>query len=145
MLKELIENGLCSFYEKFDRWEDAVRAAAEPLVKAGAVGPAYGESIVENVKKFGPYIVIAPDIAIPHAADPENVYRTAVCFMKTKAPVVFEPQDREKDVRLFFTLASRDEEKHLENIQALMELFEDEEKMARLAQAESAEEVRALL
>ena len=122
-----------------------MRAAVEPLVKAGAVGPAYGESIVENVKKFGPYIVIAPDIAIPHAADPENVYRTAVCFMKTKAPVVFEPQDREKDVRLFFTLASRDEEKHLENIQALMELFEDEEKMARLAQAESAEEVRALL
>ena len=104
MLKELIDKGYYSIHDGFDNWEDAVRASVQPLIDAGAVKPAYADSIVNSVKKFGPYIVIAPDIAIPHAEDKPNVNETTICFMKSNTPVVFDPEDHEKDARLFFVL-----------------------------------------
>jgi PTS system ascorbate-specific IIA component len=60
MLKELIEKKRYSFYEGFNSWEEAVKAACEPLVADGAVLPEYVDSIISCVKEFGPYIVIAP-------------------------------------------------------------------------------------
>ena len=145
MLKELIDKGYYSIHDGFANWEDAVRASVQPLIDAGAVKAAYGDSIVNSVKKFGPYIVIAPDIAIPHAEDKDNVNETTICFMKSNTPVVFDPEDREKDARLFFVLASNDEEKHLSNLERLMEYLSDEEFMARLGEAKTLEEIRALL
>lgn len=145
MLKELFDKGYCSIYDGFSNWEDAVRASVKPLIDAGAVKPAYADSIVESVHKFGPYIVIAPDIAIPHAEDKSNVNETTICFMKSNTPVVFDPNNHEKDARLFFALASEDEEKHLKNLQDLMECLCDEELMAKIGEAGTLEEIRGLL
>lgn len=145
MLKELIDKGYYSVHEGFSCWEDAVRASVQPLIEAGAVKAAYGDSIVNSVKKYGPYIVIAPDIAIPHAEDKDNVNETTLCFMKSNRPVVFDPEDREKDARLFFVLASNDDEKHLANLERLMDFLGDEERTAKLGEAKTLEEILALL
>lgn len=145
ILKELIEKGYYSIHDGFDNWEDAVRASVQPLIDAGAVKPAYADSIVNSVKKFGPYIVIAPDIAIPHAEDKGNVNETTICFMKSNTPVVFDPEDHEKDARIFFVLASNDEEKHLANLQMLMECMCDEEFIGKLGEVKTIEEIKAIL
>ena len=63
---------------KVDRWEDAVRAAGRMLLDCGAVEERYIEAMVETAKDLGPYIVIAPGIAIPHAR-PEDGAKD-VCF-----------------------------------------------------------------
>lgn len=144
MLKELIDKGYYSIHDGFDNWEDAVRAATQPLIDAGAVTPAYGDSIVNNIRKFGPYIVIDADIATPHANDKNNVRETAVCFMKSNRPVVFDPEDPEKNVRLFFAMASNDEGKHLENLGRLMQVFENHEFMDKLKAAATVQELKAL-
>ena len=65
--------------------------------------------------------------------------------MKSNTPVVFDPEDHEKDARLFFVLASNDEEKHLKNLEGLMEYLSDEEFIAKLGEAKTLEEIRALL
>ncbi len=145
MLKELFDKGYCSLHESFSNWEDAVRASVQPLIDAGAVKPAYADSIVRSVHEFGPYIVIAPDIALPHAADPDNVNETTVCFMKSNTPVVFDPEDSDKNARLFFVLASNNEEDHLKNLKRLMKVLCDEELIAKIAEATTLEEIEALL
>lgn len=144
MLKELIAKGYYSIHDGFDNWEDAVRASVQPLIDAGAVKPAYADSIVRSVKEFGPYIAIAPDIAIPHAEDKANVNETTICFMKSNTPVVLDPEDHDKDSRLFFVLASNDEEKHLENLGKLVEMFEEEAFMKALGEATTLEEILAV-
>ena len=144
MLKELIDKGYYSIHDGFDNWEDAVRASVQPLIDAGAVKPAYADSIVNSVKKFGPYIAIAPDIAIPHAEDKDNVNETTICFMKSNTKVVLEEEDPDKHCRLFFVLASNDEEKHLENLCRLVAMFEDLEYMEALGNANTIEEIKAL-
>ena len=146
MLREIMEKGYWSYYEGFDNWEDAVRAAVKPLIDKGIVKPGYANSIVEGVHKFGPYIVITKDICIPHAADAENVNETTIAFMKTKRPVYFLGEEfPEQSSRLFFVLAACDEQKHLDNLRRLMMYLSDEEFVAKLAEAEDMDEVKKLI
>jgi len=143
MLKQLLDRGYYSVHEGFENWEDALRASVKPLIDSNAVKAAYAESIINSVKKFGPYIVIAPNIAIPHAEDYENVNDTQICFMKSNKAVSFS-DDPEQDAQLFFVLASNDEEKHLKNLKNLMKLLCDEELVERLASITTKEEFEEL-
>ena len=69
MLKEIIENGRFSFQKGSLTWEDAIKVACRPLVEQKIIEPEYPGYIISNVHEFGPYIVIAPEICIPHAQE----------------------------------------------------------------------------
>lgn len=136
MLQELIDKKRYSFHEGFDTWEEAIQASCKPLIEDGAIDSTYVDAIIANVKKFGPYIVIAPNICIPHAQEGVvGVNETAMCFMRTKNPVHFS-DDPEEDARLFFVLASTDSDLHLQNLSAMVGLVEDEVIVDKLLEAE---------
>ena len=145
MLQELIEKKRYSFHEGFNNWEEAVEASCKPLIEDGAIDHDYVDAIIGNVKKYGPYIVIAPDICIPHAQEGVvGVNETAVCFMRSKNPVHFS-DDPDQDARLFFVLASTDNNVHLENLSKLVGLIEDESTVEKLIEANSVEDLKAIL
>lgn len=145
MLRELIDKKRYSFHEGFTSWEEAIEASCKPLVQDGAIEPAYVDAIIANIKKYGPYIVIAPDICIPHAQEGVvGVNETAMCFMRTKNPVHFS-DDPEQDARLFFVLASTDNEVHLQNLSNMVGLIEDESVVEKLLEAECKEDLEAIL
>ncbi|WP_244833520.1 PTS sugar transporter subunit IIA [Clostridium sp. BJN0001] len=144
MLKKLIEKNRFSFHDGFDKWEDAIQEACMPLIKDGAVEQAYVDSIINNVNKYGPYIVIAPDICIPHAQEGAvGVNETAVCFMRSKKPVHFG-EDSDTDARLFFVLASTDNNIHLQNLSKLVELVENQDVVEKLIAAECKEDLEKI-
>ena len=126
MFKELVEKKHYSFHEGFDDWRDAVRAACQPLLDDGTIEKEYPEIIIGKVEELGPYIVIAPNICIPHAERGRGVNDTAMCFMKTEKPVSFDPNDPDKDARIFVVLAATDDEVHLNNLMQLSETLSDE-------------------
>lgn len=145
MLKELIDKGRISFHDGFDNWEDAIKASCKPLIDDGAIEEAYADAIISNVKKYGAYIVIAPNICIPHAQEGVvGVNETAMCFMRTKNPVHFS-DDPEQDARLFFVLASTDNEVHLQNLSNMVGLIEDEAIVDKLLQAECKDDLDAIV
>lgn len=131
MFKELIEKQRIVFAEGFDRWEDAIRAAAQPLLRDGAIEESYIDDMIANVNKFGPYIVIAPDVAMPHAQGGKGVKETSISFMKVNRPVSFS-ESSEHDVRLLFVLASIDNNSHLEMLQTLVAAISDDDVLAQL-------------
>ncbi len=141
MLKELIDKNRYSFHEGFDNWEDAIKASCKPLIDDRAIEEAYTDAIISNVKKYGPYIVIAPNICIPHAQEGVvGVNETAMCFMRTKNPVHFS-DDPDQDARLFFVLASTNNEVHLQNLSNMVSLIEDENIVNKLLEAECKEDL----
>ncbi|MPQ44258.1 PTS sugar transporter subunit IIA [Clostridium tarantellae] len=145
MLQELIEKKRYSFHDDFETWEDAVKAACNPLIKEGAITPKYSDSIIKSIKKHGPYVVIAPNICIPHAQEGgEGVNETAICFMKTEKPIHFSDSD-EHDAKLFFVLASTDSDKHLKNLSSLVEIISNEETVEKLLMCSSEEDLKELL
>jgi len=120
LLNKIIDNKVFDFQEGFDTWQDALRACGVPLINQGYCEPTYIDAVIACVEEYGPYIVIAPNIAMPHSTEnAEGVNKTTIGFMKTEKPVHFDPTDPEKDARLFFTLVSANHEEHLENMMAL--------------------------
>lgn len=142
---ELIEKNRVSFHERFDSWEEAIRASCQTLIDDGSIEDAYVESVINSVKKFGPYIIIMPNVALPHAQEnAEGVNDTAISFMKVEEPVSFEEGNPEKDARLFFTLASADHNVHLENMGKLAELLMNQPLVDELLEAKNVDDLLVL-
>ena len=144
MFKEIVEKKHFSFHEGFDDWRDAVRAACAPLLSDGTIEKEYPEIIIQKVEELGPYIVIAPNICIPHAERGRGVNDTAMCFMTTEKPVSFDPNDPDKDARIFVVLAATDDEVHLNNLMQLSETLSDEAIVDKLLQAKTGDDLLAV-
>ena len=143
MFKEMVEKKHYTFQQGFSDWKEAVRVACQPLLADGTIDDIYPEEIIKKVEELGPYIVIAPDICIPHAQEGLGVHETAISFMKTETPVRFA-DDGEHDARLFFVLASTDNAVHLKNLGDMAEALSDDELVAKLLKAKTPEELAAL-
>lgn len=142
MLKTFVEKKHTCYHQSFPDWESAIQAACEPLKKDNTITQAYVDLVIKCVKDYGPYIVIAPNIAMPHSTEgAEGVNDTAISFMKVEEAVHFDPNDPEKDARLFFTLASVNHEKHLENMMALAEMLMNDEVVNALLDAKNDEDL----
>ncbi len=142
MLRKFVEEKHFIFADRVDRWEDAIRLGCRPLEADRTVDETYADQIIECVRKYGPYIVIMPNIAIPHSQEgATGVRKTTISFMKINEPVHFDGDDPEKDATLFFTLASNNSEEHLANMSALSEILLNEDLMKELNDASSPEDL----
>ena len=142
MLREFVEKKHVKFADSAPDWREAIRMSCEGLEADGTIEANYKEDIVACVEKYGPYIVLMPNIAMPHSQEgAEGVHKTSIGFMKLEKPVSFDPEDPEKDAQLFFTLASCNAEQHMNNMVRLSELLMNEEVVAALLKAETPEDL----
>lgn len=142
MLRDFVEKKHYKFAKEAPDWEEAIRMSCETLEADGTVEANYKEDIISCVKKYGPYIVIMPDVAMPHSQEgATGVHKTTIGFMKLEKPVSFEPGNPDLDARLFFTLASCNSDQHLENMTKLSELLMNEEVVGELLKAETPEDL----
>ena len=145
MLKEFVEKKHCNFIEEAADWQDAIRKCCQPVVADGTVTENYAEEIIACVNLYGPYMVLMPGVAMPHSQQcGDSVRGTAISFMKTEKPVFFDENDPAMYANLFFTLASDNPEKHLDNMQQLSVILSSEDLIAELMQVTNEEELLAL-
>ena len=131
--KYLTEKTIC-FAKECENWEIAVWLSGKPLLDIGAVNDGYIDACIENVKKYGPYIVLAPLVAMPHAKAPEYINFDGISYLNLSKPVsVMNCQDR--CARVFIMLATKKNENHLEGLAALSEILGDDVKRSSLINA----------
>lgn len=146
LLEKILDNNLTSYHQEFASWQEAIKGCGETLIKEGFIDERYVEAIIKCISEYGPYVVILKDVAMPHSTlGAEGVYKTGISFMKVEKPVVFDNNDREKDARLFFTLAAVNNEEHLNNMMQLSELLMNEEIVADLLQAKNDDDFKAII
>ena len=142
LLKEIVEKNHYLFADSFESWKDSIYGVAKPLLEDGTVEKEYLDSIIENVNTYGPYFIIMPNVAMPHASfGCAGVNKTAISFCKVKTPVIFDPEDETKNASIFFTLAAVDNDKHLKNMVALSELLVKDGIIEDLLAAETKEDL----
>lgn len=128
VLKQIIKEKLYCFHDNFNSWEEAIIKNAQPLIDNNYVDERYPKAIIDCIKEYGPYIILVPNVAMPHSTESaEGVFKTGVSFMKVNKPVKFDENDEEKNAQLFFMVASENGEQHIRNIQNLCEIFENQE------------------
>jgi len=99
-------------------WQEAIRAACTPLVTAGVVEPGYVDACVDLIRRHGPYTVLAPGIALPHARPEDGVHRVGVSVVVLSFPVEFgHPENDPVDIVIAF--GSPDSDQHIDLLAAL--------------------------
>lgn len=146
VLKKIVARGHYRFEDRVDSWQEAVRLSTEPMVKTGYVSEDYYKQIVACIEKYGPYVVFDHSIAMPHSSEgAEGAMKTGIGFMRVKEDVDFgkDEDGEQKYARLFFTLAAKDAEEHMDNIQQLMSVFCNDPLIDALLEANTPEDILA--
>ncbi|WP_213997177.1 PTS sugar transporter subunit IIA, partial [Tepidanaerobacter syntrophicus] len=123
---------------------EAIRKGGEVLVREGFVEPRYVDAMIKNVKELGPYIVIAPGIAMPHARPEDGVKKVCMSLVTLKEPVEFGNAANDP-VRLVITIGAISHETHLKAISQLMDVLSDEENVNKITLATDVKEVLQIL
>lgn len=125
-------------------WREAVRLSGDGLVSRGATTNEYTDQMIAAVEEHGPYIVIAPGIALAHARPSEAVLQGGLSWVGLDSPVVFG-HPKNDPVSLVIGLAATDHNSHLEVMKSLASVLSNKSIVARLNEATSAAEVRTIL
>ncbi|QKS72568.1 PTS sugar transporter subunit IIA [Paenalkalicoccus suaedae] len=141
MLQDLLKGNI-HFKEGIPTWEESIKVAAEPLLTKKHITEDYVRDMIQNVEENGSYIVIAPEIAMPHAQNQGSVLQTGISFLKLEDSVMY-PED--KAVKVLFVLAAEDSDGHLDLISDLSSLLIDDDVMEQLKQCTTEEQVLELI
>lgn len=143
MLKNFVAPDHVDVVENVNDWKEAVRTAARPLLEGGFIEERYVEKIFEEYENSGPYFVIAPGIAMPHARPKDGVHKKGLSMLIVRQGVRF---DSENDpVRIIVMLCATDSTSHVGMLSSLAEMLGDAETVVALSQATHASEVFDLI
>ncbi|GGE53315.1 PTS sugar transporter subunit IIA [Pullulanibacillus camelliae] len=124
--------------------DEAIQTAGNLLVEEGLVEEQYVEAMVQSYHKNGPYFVLAPQIALPHARPEDGVKEASVSFLRLMHPVRFGSAVNDP-VHLVFALGASSSDEHLEILQKLMALLNNPENVKKLMEMTAYSEMESLL
>ena len=144
LLNQALAEGSISVRATASNWKQAIELAGDALVTSKRTTTQYTEAMIQAFEELGPYMVIAPGIALAHARPSEAVLGTGLSLITLTEPVVFGSEANDP-VRLVIGLAAVDHDSHIDLMAALSDLLMDVMKVNMLLQAENVEQVRELL
>jgi len=121
--ESLINNNSIQLQASAANWREAIALGTSMLIKSGAVQQSYHDAIIRSVEAHGPYIIIAPNFAMPHARPEDGVNRTAFALVTLDKPVYFEGESEPVDV--FVTLAGSSSDEHIQGLTEVTQVLDD--------------------
>lgn len=99
-------------------WKEAVEQAGNLLVDAGLVKPSYVGAMISVMESSGPYFVIAPGLAVPHARPEDGAISAGLGVLVLSQPVCFGSTINDP-VDILIPLASGSSDRHIEILASL--------------------------
>ena len=96
------------------------------------------------MEEYGPYIVIAPGLALAHSRPSSAVLRTGLSWTGLAAPVRFGHAHNDP-VRLVVGLAAIDHDGHSSALSRLARMLADPARLEALKSASAPEQVRSVI
>lgn len=144
MLKRLLTQDVIQVIPDIENWREAIAVACQPLVENGVISSRYIDAIYRSHEAIGPYYVVGPGIAMPHARPEEGVNKLALALTVISNGVGFGSAENDP-IKLLIVLAATDSHSHIEVIAQLAELFDNQQDVALLMSAKSKEEILAVV
>ncbi|MGE8204742.1 BglG family transcription antiterminator [Heyndrickxia sp. NPDC080065] len=131
MLQDILKDSNILLKQECKDWKDAITKVAKPLEKEKVIENRYIDAMIKSVEEYGPYIVVGKHLALAHARPEDGVNKLGISVMTLKEPVDFGNPDNDP-VNIVFCLAAVDSYSHLNVMKNLIELINDEDKLANL-------------
>lgn len=124
-------------------WKEALELSIKPLFKQKYVSAEFQEAIIKNIEHFGPYIIIDPGLAFPHAGVNEGAYKLGMSLLILRRPIFFMNSD--KPVNIILVLSAPDSSSHIFAIEQLTNLITHSNILEKLPLVINKHEVIQLL
>ncbi|ELM3740873.1 PTS sugar transporter subunit IIA [Yersinia ruckeri] len=144
MLKKLLTADVVQVVEQAKDWRDAIAISCKPLIDNGAIEPRYVEAIYRSHEAIGPYYVVGPGIAMPHARPEEGVNRLSLALTVISSGVSFNAEENDP-VKLLIVLAATDNNSHIEAISQLAQLFDNENDVNSILNAKTTQDILSVI
>jgi PTS system ascorbate-specific IIA component len=143
-LKDLLRPSLVDIAVEVEDWEAAIRYAGQLLVQDDAIEPRFIDAMIKVANDLGPYIVVAPGIALPHARPEDGVIKASIGMVTLDPPIPFG-NERNDPVFLVVTLAATDNQQHVQGLSELAAVLGEEELIERLRSTRDKQELLQIM
>jgi mannitol/fructose-specific phosphotransferase system IIA component (Ntr-type) len=140
MLNNLITVDTIQIKSEAKDWKEAIQVASNPLLEKGYINQDYVAAMINSILELGPYVVLAPRIAVPHARPEQGVNQLGMSLLCLKNSVPFSDDDKH-DVNLIIVFAAIDKDTHLKAISQLSEMLSDEQEVEAILHADSKDQI----
>ncbi|QGN38146.1 PTS sugar transporter subunit IIA [Klebsiella oxytoca] len=124
--------------------EEAIRVAGNALCRTGACSPEYVQAMVDSYHELGPYFVIAPGLAMPHARPEQGAMKAQISAVRLREPLVFGHADNDP-VQVVLGLSATSSDAHIQLIQHIVTVLSDENNLHTLMHSHDPEQLYRLL
>lgn len=138
-LAQLLEGNIL-LTESVESWQQAIHLASQPLLNKNIISKRYIKAMIHNIEEKGPYIIIAPGIALPHAASEDGVLNVGMSMLVLNQPVSFSKKARHQ-VNIVIVLATPDQEIHLRAMSELNTLLSQKNQLRKIKASKTTKEI----
>ncbi|MEB6170225.1 PTS sugar transporter subunit IIA [Staphylococcus pseudoxylosus] len=139
MSLEILSADKIQILDEVETWEQAITIAANPLLTQDYFESSYVTAMIDSVKELGPYIVIAPEIAIAHARPNDDVKHIGLSLLKLNQHINFSEEGH--FASLIFVLSAIDNDGHLAILRSLATKLGNQETVNKLLAAQEINEI----
>ena len=125
-------------------WKQAIRLSAQPLLAKETITEEYIEAIFNSHQELGPYYVLAPGLAMPHARPEQGAIKNGLSLLHIKQGVSFNAEENDP-VYVVIMLCALSGDEHINMITALADIFSDDERLSALLKASSIESIQRVI
>nr|WP_222942880.1 PTS sugar transporter subunit IIA [Xenorhabdus sp. PB62.4] len=143
-MKTLLTSDVIQWVSCAKDWREAIAIACQPLIDNGAIEPSYVEAIYRSHEEIGPYYVVGPGIAIPHARPEQGANRLALSLTVFHQGVAFGSENNDP-IKLLIVFATTNSNSHIEVLAELAELFDDQQEINQLMYSGSRDEIFSIV
>jgi mannitol/fructose-specific phosphotransferase system IIA component (Ntr-type) len=144
-LSEIVSPKNIRLNKSAENREEAIRLAGEVLIDNDVVENRYVDAMVDSCNELGPYIVLVPGVAMPHARPECGANKVGISIVTLEKPIVFGNEENDP-VHTVIAIASDNNENHIGIISSLSKFLMDSKRVELLRVAENPKEaIRAVL
>ncbi|MGL6063510.1 MAG: BglG family transcription antiterminator [Fusobacteriaceae bacterium] len=123
-------------------WREAIEKIGALLIKENIIEQEYIINSIKTIEEFGGYIILAPQVAFPHARTTGQVKETGFSIITLNKPVTFPSGEL---VSVFVLFSSKDNKEHLEPFMKLVDFFSKEGILDRIKKIKKISDLMNIL
>jgi mannitol/fructose-specific phosphotransferase system IIA component (Ntr-type) len=120
-------------------WQEALEITGKLLFDLGSIEEGYIQAMIDAVHKFGPYVVIAPGIALGHAAAGKYVLQNDMVLLVFEEPIIFHSEN--DPVHIIIGLCALEPNMHIDHLNRVSELLDDDDIVEKFLEISDCDEL----
>lgn len=144
MLSTWLTQQTINIVDSVEGWQHAIQLSGQPLLDSGTISTDYIQAIYQLHESIGPYYVLAPGIAMPHARPEAGVNQLGLSMLVVKNGVNFNSIDNDP-VYLITLLAAPDSTSHISMLTQLAALFSESDDVEKIIKAKNIDQILSVI